>query len=91
MSTFDERPPFKKRIVTASLTEEQRAEFDQMKARLNLTSDGALIKRALADLSHSLSNEPTDPGPVVYDPPLTQAEGDAYWAAISDDPEPSDS
>jgi len=33
---------------------------------------------------------PTDPGPVVYDPPLTQAEGDAYWAAISDDPEPSE-
>ena len=23
-------------------------------------------------------------GPVIYDPPLTQAEGDAYWAAISD-------
>lgn len=34
--------------------------------------------------------EPTDPGPVVYNPPLTQAEGDAYWAAISDDPEPSE-
>lgn len=54
MSAFDEKPPWKKRVVTASLTEQQRAEFDQMKKRLHIVTDGALIKRALADLSHSL-------------------------------------
>ncbi len=54
VSAFDEREPFKKRIVSASLTAEQRAEFDAMKARLSITSDGALIKRALADLSRAI-------------------------------------
>jgi DNA-binding MarR family transcriptional regulator len=53
MSAFEERPPFKKRIVSASLTEEQRHEFDAMKAKLHIETDGALIKRALADLSHA--------------------------------------
>ncbi|MGN7969003.1 hypothetical protein [Microbacterium sp. 22296] len=54
MSTFDEREPFKKRVVTASLTGEQRQEFDQIKTALGITSDGALIKRALADLSRTV-------------------------------------
>lgn len=34
--------------------------------------------------------QPSDPGPIVWKPPLTQAESDAYWAAISDDPEPGE-
>jgi hypothetical protein len=34
--------------------------------------------------------EPTDPGPVEFDPPLTDAESAAYWAAINDDPEPTE-
>lgn len=54
MSTFDEREPFKKRIVTASITKEQRDEFDRLKDRLHIVTDGALIKRALADLSHQV-------------------------------------
>ena len=53
MSTFDERAPFKKRIVTASLTEVQRAEFDAMKRELGIETDGGLIKRALAELSRT--------------------------------------
>lgn len=52
MSAFDEREPFKKRIVSASLTAEQRAEFDRMKEKLHVVTDGALIKHALAALSH---------------------------------------
>jgi hypothetical protein len=60
VSTFDEKPPFKKRIVSASLTEEQRREFDQMKTRLRIGSDGALIKRALADLSRAVLTPPED-------------------------------
>lgn len=66
MSAFEERPPFKKRVITASLTEEQRREFDRMKERLHVVTDGALIKRALADLSHALATDRTngsDDGP----------------------------
>ena len=53
MSAFDEKPQFKKRIVSASLTPEQREEFDALKARLGIRSDGGLIKRALAELSRA--------------------------------------
>lgn len=52
VSAFDEREPHKKRIISASITAEQRAEFDRLKAALNVVTDGALIKRALSDLSH---------------------------------------
>ena len=54
MSTFDGKLQFKKRVTTVSLTAAQRAEFDQMKERLHILTDGALIKRALADLSHEV-------------------------------------
>lgn len=37
-----------------SLTGEQRVEFDQIKAALGATSDGAVIKRALAYLSRAV-------------------------------------
>jgi len=53
MTAFDEKPPFKKRIVSASLTAEQRAEFDALKRALGIDQDGALIKKALADLSRT--------------------------------------
>jgi hypothetical protein len=52
VSAFDEKEPFKKRIVSASLTAEQRAEFDELKERLHVVTDGALIKHALSALSH---------------------------------------
>ena len=51
MSEFDERKTFKKRVITASITAKQRVEFDLIKRALGITSDGALIKKALADLS----------------------------------------
>jgi hypothetical protein len=54
VSAFDEKPPFKKRVITVSLTAEQQAEFNAMKERLHVVTDGALIKRALADLSHEV-------------------------------------
>ena len=63
MSAFDEREPFKKRIVSASLTVEQRAEFDAMKLALGIATDGALIKRALADLSRATLTKPADLSP----------------------------
>lgn len=62
MSAFDEKEPFKKRIVSASLTAEQRAEFDRMKEKLHVVTDGALIKHALSALSHqTFGNESTEP------------------------------
>ena len=54
MSAFDERAPFKKRVVAVSLTEAQREEFDRLKAALDLKSDGAVVKRALASLSRDV-------------------------------------
>jgi DNA-binding MarR family transcriptional regulator len=51
MSAFDEKPPFKKRVVTVSLTQAQQEEFDALKAKLELQSDGGLIKLALLELS----------------------------------------
>jgi hypothetical protein len=66
MSAFDEKTPFKKRIVSASLTAEQREEFDRMKERLHVVTDGALVKRALATLSHqTFENEPPTPESAV--------------------------
>jgi hypothetical protein len=29
--------------------------------------------------------KPSGPGPITFDPPLTEAEDDAYWVALSDD------
>jgi len=54
MSSFDEKPAFKKFIVTASLTAEQREEFDALKEIFNLKTDGALVKRGLAELAHAV-------------------------------------
>ena len=34
--------------------------------------------------------KPGDLEPVKFDPPLTEAEADAYWDAISDEPESGD-
>lgn len=42
------RPPFKKRIITVSVTEHQDEDFQRMKGWLGETTDGAVIKAALA-------------------------------------------
>lgn len=47
ISTFDERAPFKKRLVSASLTEDQRAEFDRIKDAIGAASDGVPLLRGL--------------------------------------------
>lgn len=47
---FGERPPAKKRIITASITAEQRAAFDKLKQATGIETDGALIKKALAEM-----------------------------------------
>lgn len=60
-SSFDESMPYKKRIISASLTATQREEFDRMKVAAKITTDGGLIKLALADLSHKLGTD-RDPG-----------------------------
>lgn len=36
------------------------------------------------------ANHSADLEPVKFDPPLTEAEADAYWDAISDEPESGD-
>ncbi len=58
VSSFDDREPFKKRVVTVSITASQRAEFDRMKEAAHVVTDGALIKVALSDLSHKLGTVP---------------------------------
>lgn len=47
MNPFAEKPAGKKHIVTVSLTPEQDAAFDALKARTNTVTDGAMIKKAL--------------------------------------------
>ena len=46
---FAERPEFKKRIVNASLTEDQHAAFLKLQSDLGCTSASALIKRLLRE------------------------------------------
>ena len=45
---FAEKPPWKKRVITVSLTREQDEEFEALKARTRTVTDGAMIKKALA-------------------------------------------
>jgi RNAse (barnase) inhibitor barstar len=47
---FAPRPEFKKRVITVSLTKEQDEMFELLKAKLELSSDGAVIKRGLEEL-----------------------------------------
>ena len=44
---FAERPAFKKRIITVSLTKEQDDAFEALKQRTSTVTDGAMIKKAL--------------------------------------------
>jgi hypothetical protein len=61
VSAFDpRRPQFKKRVITASVTAEQDAEFERIKEALGVDSDGAVIKQALYDLSVKLFPEGAD-------------------------------
>lgn len=60
------RDPFKKRVITVSVTEHQDEDFERMKAWLGEKSDGAVIKAGLALLWSQMpdnlkSSEPTDP------------------------------
>lgn len=62
MSAFDERPDFKKRVITVSVTAEQADEFKRLKAAIEdeqsrSLSDGAIIKRALKELSVKVLGE----------------------------------
>lgn len=54
MSSFDEQPMERKYTIAANITVEQRIEANVMKSFLGINSDTALIKKALAALSHSL-------------------------------------
>lgn len=44
---FAERPAWKKRVITVSLTREQDEAFEALKARTHTVTDGAMIKKAL--------------------------------------------
>lgn len=44
---FAEKPPWKKRVITVSLTREQDEAFEALKARTRTVTDGAMIKKAL--------------------------------------------
>jgi hypothetical protein len=54
MSSFDEQPVERKYTIAATLTLEQRIEANVLKTYLGITSDTALLKKALAALSNSL-------------------------------------
>lgn len=54
------RADYKKRIITVSVTAEQDADFESMKATLGLGSDGAVIKEALRRL-HEFIADPASP------------------------------
>lgn len=57
---FAPREPAKKRIITASITAEQRRAFDALKDRTHTVSDGAMIKRALAEMIERIEAEAPD-------------------------------
>ena len=54
MSSFDEQPIERKYTIAASITLEQRIEANVMKSALGINSDTALLKKALASLSHAI-------------------------------------
>jgi hypothetical protein len=60
------RPPFKKRVITVSVTEPQDEDFQRMKDWLGESTDGAVIKAALALLwdqmpdDRKLSTQPSE-------------------------------
>ena len=45
---FKGRDPFKKRVITVSVTADQQEAIDRLKGDLELKTDGALIKAAIA-------------------------------------------
>jgi len=58
-NAFTEREPFKKRVITVSITAEQRKQFDALKAKTRTVTDGAMIKKALEQMIDRESiNEP---------------------------------
>jgi hypothetical protein len=61
------RGPFKKRVITVSVTEYQDEDFQRMKAWLGEKSDGAVIKAGLALLWDKMPDEhkPSDPPPTA--------------------------
>ena len=59
--------------------------------RISAFVDGVLDSRLfLHGVADQRAPKPADLEPVKFDPPLTEAEADAYWDAISDEPESSD-
>ena len=50
-STFAGRPPSEKRVITVSVTTDQDDEFERLKAATGHTTDGGVIKQALAELA----------------------------------------
>lgn len=54
---FAEREPAKKRIISASLTADQREAFDQLKDRTHTVTDGAMIKKALSEMIDRFERE----------------------------------
>jgi hypothetical protein len=56
-NVFAEKPPFKKRIITASLTREQSQAFQALKERTRTVTDGAMIKKALEHYIDHVSPE----------------------------------
>ena len=57
-NAFSEREPFKKRVITVSLTREQDAAFERLKDRRHVVTDGAMIKIALEHFIDFVSPEP---------------------------------
>jgi len=66
---FRERPPAKKRVINASVTGEQAEAFDALQAALGLTTAGAVIKLALAELADRVAS-----GDFVAPVPTVDAE-----------------
>jgi hypothetical protein len=50
----------------------------------------ALSRKRRAAMGLPPWGEPPEPAAVVFDPPLTAAESEAYWEAISDESKPKD-
>jgi len=49
-NAFSDREPYKKRVITASITSAQRLEFDRLKEVTRTVTDGAMIKKALEEM-----------------------------------------
>lgn len=67
-------------VTEVALTREERSELREW-----LTEKAARLRSDADALSGSLDQQPGDPQPIVFDPPLTEAESDAYWDAIKPD------